>query len=50
MSLDNLSKEELIEIIHRQAKHIDQLTAKFEELQKQLAKGQWKISRWTTRA
>lgn len=38
MSFDNLSKQELIEIIHRQAKHIDQLTAEVTELKKQLAK------------
>jgi len=38
MSLNNLSKQELIDIIHRQAALIDQLTARVVELEKQLAK------------
>ena len=38
MSLNNLSKQELIDIIHRQAALIDQLTARVAELEKQLAK------------
>ncbi|WP_431027099.1 IS66 family transposase [Lysinibacillus sp. LZ02] len=38
MSLNHLSKQELIDIIQRQAALIDQLTARVAELEKQLAK------------